>query len=106
MLLPPPCLNPWFQMTKNKKTSLKIRALYENKTAQNALKTSAENAAFSVVFSVLCMYGPLQCVSPPRYAKVTRLKNQNPALKVLIAVGGWTMASAPFTKMVANAKTR
>ena len=37
---------------------------------------------------------------------IMSLKNQNPALKVTLAVGGWTHGSAPFTAMVATAANR
>jgi len=35
-------------------------------------------------------------------AEVMAKKIENPHLKVLLAVGGWNMASAPFTEMVAT----
>ena len=34
------------------------------------------------------------------------MKKVNPTLKTLLAVGGWDMASAPFTEMVATAESR
>lgn len=34
------------------------------------------------------------------------MKQKNPNLKILLAIGGWNMASAPFTKMVASAASR
>ena len=37
---------------------------------------------------------------------IMSLKNQNPALKVTLAVGGWTHGSVPFTAMVATAANR
>jgi len=40
------------------------------------------------------------------YSRFTDLKKQNPDLKTMIAVGGWNMGSAPFTRMVATAATR
>eukprot|EP00105_Crassostrea_gigas_P040449 XP_019924597.1 PREDICTED: probable chitinase 3 [Crassostrea gigas] len=36
------------------------------------------------------------------YERFTKLKQQNPSLKTLLAVGGWNMGSAPFTRMVAT----
>ena len=41
-----------------------------------------------------------------RYDRFNKLKNTNPSLKTLLAVGGWNMASAPFTRMVATASGR
>ena len=41
-----------------------------------------------------------------RYARFNELKNKNPNLKTLLAVGGWTMASRPFTAMVATDANR
>ncbi|CAG2218681.1 E3.2.1.14 [Mytilus edulis] len=40
------------------------------------------------------------------YAKFNDLKTQNPNLKTLIAVGGWTLGSKPFSKMVATDANR
>ena len=42
----------------------------------------------------------------PRYERFNDLKKINPNLKTLLAVGGWNLASAPFTKMVATAESR
>ena len=42
----------------------------------------------------------------PRYERFNALKKRNPNLKTLLAVGGWNMGSAPFTKMVATAESR
>ncbi len=41
----------------------------------------------------------------PRYERFNDLKKINPNLKTLLAVGGWNLASAPFTKMVATAES-
>ena len=41
-----------------------------------------------------------------RYDRFNKLKNTNPSLRTLLAVGGWNMASAPFTRMVATASGR
>ena len=41
-----------------------------------------------------------------RYARFNELKTKNPNLKTLLAVGGWTMASRPFTAMVASDASR
>lgn len=40
------------------------------------------------------------------YEKIIALKQQNPDLKVLLAVGGWNHAAAPFTQMVSTEKSR
>jgi hypothetical protein len=40
------------------------------------------------------------------YDKVLALKKQNPTLKVLIAVGGWNMGSAPFSDMAIDSAAR
>ena len=42
----------------------------------------------------------------PRYERFNNLKKINPNLKTLLAVGGWNLASAHFTKMVATAASR
>ena len=39
-------------------------------------------------------------------AQVMQLKNTNKDLKVLLAVGGWTHGSGPFTDMVATSAKR
>ena len=41
-----------------------------------------------------------------RYEWFNNLKKINPNLKTLLAVSGWNLASAPFTKMVATAESR
>ena len=40
-----------------------------------------------------------------RYERFNNLKKINPNLKTLLAVSGWNLASAPFTKMVATAES-
>ena len=40
------------------------------------------------------------------YYKVTSLRNRNPRLKVLIAIGGWSEGSEKYSKMVANETSR
>ena len=37
-----------------------------------------------------------------RYEKFTNLKQGNPGLKTMIAVGGWNMGSSAFSRMVAS----
>ncbi|CAG5126059.1 unnamed protein product [Candidula unifasciata] len=44
--------------------------------------------------------------SAGNYEKATSLKNSNPGLKVLIAVGGWNLGSDPFHQMVNSAASR
>jgi len=39
-------------------------------------------------------------------AQIMAKKLDNPKLKVLLAVGGWTHGSGPFTTMVATAASR
>lgn len=39
-------------------------------------------------------------------AQVVRWKDVNPDLKILLAVGGWTHGSGPFTTMVATKASR
>jgi chitinase len=36
------------------------------------------------------------------YGRTISLKQQNPALKVLLAVGGWQIGSKPFIPMISN----
>ncbi|KAK7495613.1 hypothetical protein BaRGS_00013060, partial [Batillaria attramentaria] len=43
---------------------------------------------------------------PYIYRQFTSLKKKNPALKTLLAVGGWTHGSGPFTEMVRYKKGR
>jgi GH18 family chitinase len=49
---------------------------------------------FSLVFSI------------EMYKQITALKEKNPDLKVMLAVGGWNHAAAPFTQMVATEQSR
>ncbi|KAL8570174.1 hypothetical protein ACOMHN_030970 [Nucella lapillus] len=43
---------------------------------------------------------------PHMYRQVTSLKKKNPELRVLLAVGGWTLSSPPFSKMVETREGR
>jgi chitinase len=40
------------------------------------------------------------------YKQIIALKEQNPDLKIMLAVGGWNHGSAPFTQMVATEQSR
>lgn len=40
------------------------------------------------------------------YKKIVALKEQNPNLKIMLAVGGWSHAAAPFTQMVSTEQSR
>lgn len=40
------------------------------------------------------------------YKQFNRLKKKNPDVKTLLAVGGWSMASQPFTAMVRSKGSR
>ena len=40
------------------------------------------------------------------YSRVLALRLKNPALKVLLAVGGWNLGSGPFSDMAFNRTTR
>jgi chitinase len=40
------------------------------------------------------------------YKQIVALKEINPDLKVMLAVGGWNHGSEPFTNMVATEKSR
>jgi chitinase len=40
------------------------------------------------------------------YARTLALKEQNPRLKVLLAVGGWRIGSEPFIPVVASPESR
>jgi chitinase len=40
------------------------------------------------------------------YKQIIALKEKNPDLKVMLAVGGWNHGSAPFTQMVATEQSR
>ena len=40
------------------------------------------------------------------YARTLKLKQRNPSLKVLLAVGGWSVGSGPFLPLTANRATR
>ena len=47
-------------------------------------------------------YEPTDTEGPNYYKVFNDLKLQNPALKTLLAVGGWAHASEGFTDMVCN----
>ena len=40
------------------------------------------------------------------YARTMALKEKNPKLRILLAIGGYNMGSAPFTAMVAKQQNR
>ena len=40
------------------------------------------------------------------YKKIVALKEQNPDLKVMLAVGGWNHPAEPFTKIVSTEQSR
>jgi chitinase len=40
------------------------------------------------------------------YPQIIALKQKNPYLKVMLAVGGWNHGSEPFTQMVATEQSR
>ena len=41
-----------------------------------------------------------------RYSRTMALKEQNPDLKILLAVGGWNFGTAKMTAMLASAANR
>ncbi|RMZ93814.1 putative chitinase 3, partial [Brachionus plicatilis] len=43
---------------------------------------------------------------PGMYDRTINLKNQNPNVKISIAIGGWNVGSGPFSKMVADDNMR
>ena len=55
---------------------------------------------------LFCFHHNDHIPSTSRYSRVMAMKQKNPKLKILLAIGGWNMASAPFTKMVATAAGR
>ena len=80
----------------------------------NALKGCTKQHLFSEAF--LGFFSPFlhttshSCfIASPctfRYDRYNAMKAQNPEIKTLLAVGGWNMASEPFTAMVATAASR
>ena len=46
------------------------------------------------------------CILVHRFERFQALKQKNPAMKTLLALGGWNMASGPFTQMVATQQSR
>jgi chitinase len=40
------------------------------------------------------------------YPRTMALKQKNPSLKILLAIGGWNHGSAPFTQMTSNPTSR
>ncbi|XP_070174136.1 uncharacterized protein [Littorina saxatilis] len=61
-----------------------------------SLKKNNPKLKASLVFRALCHV----------YRQFTNLKKKNPELKALLAVGGWTLGSAPFTSMVKTKEGR
>ena len=55
------------------------------------------NNILAVMLWFVHSYGSLH-----RFEKINALKNRNPGLKTLIAVGGWNAKSTEFTKMVSS----
>lgn len=41
-----------------------------------------------------------------RYSQVNALKNANPSLKTLLAMGGWSAMSGPYSSMASSASSR
>ncbi|CAF2630318.1 unnamed protein product [Rotaria sp. Silwood2] len=50
--------------------------------------------------------GTTEGSDPENYKQILALKEKNPDLKVMLAVGGWNHGSGPFTQMVATEKSR
>ncbi|CAF1164250.1 unnamed protein product [Rotaria sordida] len=50
--------------------------------------------------------GTTEGTDPENYRRIIALKEKNPDLKVLLAVGGWNHGSAPFTQMVATEQSQ
>ena len=46
------------------------------------------------------------CFLLVRYERTMALKTRNPALKIILAVGGYNMASLPFVNIVRNSASR
>ena len=42
---------------------------------------------------------------PGLYARTVALKQKNPALRVLLAIGGWVIGSEPFLPIIRNQQT-
>ncbi|CAF0940278.1 unnamed protein product [Rotaria sp. Silwood1] len=50
--------------------------------------------------------GTTEGSDPENYKQIIALKEKNPDLKVMLAVGGWNHGSEPFTRMVATEQSR
>ena len=55
---------------------------------------------------IIKVYNIHSLLLPGLYDRTLALKKRNPDLKVLLAVGGWAVGSAPFVPMVSSSKRR
>nr|QDA39871.1 chitinase 3 [Phenacoccus solenopsis] len=73
-------------------------------------KFTPDNIDYSLCTHVIYAFGTLkdnrltigEDDEAESYAKVVALKEKNPALKVLLAIGGWAFGSTPFKELTSN----
>ena len=106
--------------TKNGPTSEKLIvcyftnwAQYRNEPAKHFPKDVPANLCTHLVYSFAKIPQGQNTLEPYEwndidrlYPEIMSLKQENPNLKVTLAVGGWTHGSAPFTAMVATQANR